>query len=167
MFRIGSFSSSRRIRSAGDVVRQVGTDGDGLAAELLGQQSLQIDLQHVVQDELEVVVVGHRLFQQRRQTLVDLDGDDIVRTLAKLLGQHADAGADLKCAPAGADTGGLRNAGADAGVDDEILAEALGQGKVIPCAEVTDGGQVSQCGHGGRPFRVNKISSARPVPWPR
>ena len=28
--------------------------------------------------------------------------------------------------------------------------------KVIPCAEVTDGGQVSQCGHGGRPFRVNK-----------
>lgn len=141
---------------AGDVVRQVGTDGDGLAAELLGQQSLQIDLQHVVQDELEVVVVGHRLFQQWRQTLVDLDGDDIVRTLAKLLGQHADAGADLKCTPAGADTGGLRNAGADTGVDDEILAEALGQGKVIPCAEVTDGGQVSQCGHGGRPFRVNK-----------
>ena len=41
-------------------------------------------------------------------------------------------------------------------LDDEILAEALGQGKVIPCAEVTDGGQVSQCGHGGRPFRVNK-----------
>ena len=48
------------------------------------------------------------------------------------------------------------NAGTDAGVDDEILAEAFGQGKVIPCTEVTDGGQVSQCGHGGRPFRVNK-----------
>ena len=89
-------------------------------------------------------MAGHRLGQQRLQAGVDLDGDDLVRAFGKLLGQHADAGADLQRAPAGADAGGFRNARADAGVDDEVLAKALGQGKVIAGAQVPDDRKIGE-----------------------
>ena len=55
-----------------------------------------------------------------------------------MFGQYTDAGADFQRTPAGADTGGLGDARADAGVDDKVLAKALGQGKIVPCAQVTD-----------------------------
>src|SRR5699024_11018830 len=39
------------------------------------------------------------------------------------------------------------NAGADPGIDDEVLSESLGQRKPVPVAQAADGGKVGQCRH--------------------
>ena len=91
--------------------------------------------------------------QDRRQALVHFDRNYLIRAFAQLFCQHTDAGADFQRTPAGANAGGFRNAGADAGVDDKVLAEPLGKCKVVPCAHITNGGKVRQVWHGaGTPF---------------
>ena len=110
-----------------DVIGQVCAYRDRLIAEFLTQQRMQIHIEHIAPDDFDIVLPCQCFGQQRFQPTVQFDRNHLVRPGGKLLGQHTNAGADFQRAPAGAEAGGFSHTGANAGVDQEILAEPLGK----------------------------------------
>ena len=117
--------------------------------------------QNVLQYQLEVLHARHGLGQQGRQALVHLDGHHLGSALGQLLGQHADAGADLQHAPALIDAAGVHDLGRQARIDDEVLSKALGEREIVFFAQAADNGEVGQLRHSGFPFCCSPLSRSR------
>ncbi len=96
-------------------------------------------------DDAHVRLAGEALAQDGDQPIVELDGDDAPSLLRDQLGQHARSGADLEHDVIGGQIGGGNDPGAIAGVDEEVLAQAL-LGVDAEGRELREKGV--SCGHG-------------------
>ena len=131
----------------GDVVGKIGADRHRHSRKLLLDQLVQIDLEHILVDDLDVVKLCQRLVQHRQQAAVDLDADHLVRAAGKLGGQHPDPRADLDDAPAGLCVAHLGHAGADGGVNQKILSQPLGKRKAVAGKHIPNHRDVGQVFH--------------------
>ncbi len=102
----------------GDAVRQVGDDLGGQRLE-----RAQVELDRVGQVERRVGVRVERVAQRRLEPAVQLDHVDVARRLREVLGQHAEAAADLQHDVVRADLRGARDHAEQVRVDQEVLAE--------------------------------------------
>ena len=112
----------------GNIVRQVGTGHGAQTGQLFGHQFRDIQLQNVLPEDLQILKFPHRLLQNRPQAAVHLHGTDLPCPQTKLLGQRADARANLQNAHIPGHPGCLRDLLRHPGSDKEILS--LGFGKV-------------------------------------
>ena len=139
----------------GDVVRQVGDEGDGrrsgqlvhvervrqhdrqpVAAVLVAQHHRLVVGPRV--DRQPGDVPGDRGGQQPRQRRVDLDGDDVGAGLEQPERQRAQPGADLDHAVALRDVGLPDDLAHRAAVEHEVLAEGLGRAHARALGELAD-----------------------------
>ena len=102
---------------------------------MLGNDGRDIDLQNVAGNQSEVVELAHGIGQQRRQTLVQLDGYDLLGALAQFLGQRTDTGADFQNAGLFINTCALGNVEGNPGFAEEVLAQTLGKRKAVLCQQ--------------------------------
>ena len=134
-----SGGEKRRDQRRCDVIRQVCAHDRAQAREALGHQLRQIEREHVAKDDLHIRIGGERLGQHGAQPLVQLDRDDLGRALRELLGQAADAGADLEHAGVLVRAGGVGDVGRDPCGRQKILPHGLGKAEIMPreqCADV-------------------------------
>ena len=118
----------RREDGGGDIVRQIGAGHGPEAGQLFRHQLGDAALQDVSPDDFHIVKFPHGQTQNGLQPVIHLHGADLPRPQGKLLGQRADAGADLQHAHIGFHPGfpgdGLRHPGGN----EKILP--LGFGKM-------------------------------------
>ena len=110
-----------------NIIRKIGTGHGPQALEFLGHQGLHIGLQHVLPDNFQIVKFAHGQLQDGLQALVQLAGHDLPCPQAQLLGQRADAGADLQHAGGAVHARILGDLLGDPGGDQKILALGLGK----------------------------------------
>ncbi len=128
----------RNAVSSGDVTlygRLAHTTG-AQTGKALQDQLRQVEREHVAKDELHVFIACKRSRPDRAQALVELDGDDLPGTLRELLGQAADAGADLEHAGARVRAGGIGNVGRDPRGGEKVLPRDLEKRKSVPARAV-------------------------------
>ena len=115
----------------GDVVGQVGADHRGQAVEHFRHQLRQILLQNVSVPDGHVVILRHGLLQDGQQSGVQFDGHHTTGTLCQLLGQGANAGANLQDTAMRICTGGFGDIIGDIRINEEILPHGLGKTKAM------------------------------------
>ena len=96
------------------------------------------------EDAISGVIVGNTI-----EGLFSVTPEGMVEpAMASKVEVSEDAGADLEHAVALVHTAGIHDLGGKAWVDDEVLAKALGKGKIIFFAQGAHIRQVGQFGHG-------------------
>ena len=106
----------------GDVVRQV---ADHPQAVRRGIQAVEVELQRVALMQVEVALAGELLVEDRDQVLVQFHHVQLGAAAQQALGQCALARADFQQAVFGLGADGAQDAVDNAGIVQEVLAEAL------------------------------------------
>ena len=83
-------------------------------------------------DYLDVFISAQRLVQNAAQGVIQLYGDDLPGPARELRREAADAGADLEREGVFIRAGGLGYAPGHGGVDEEVLAQRLGEAEAVP-----------------------------------
>ncbi len=104
-----------------------------------------------------------RFGQNGRQAVIQLDGHHLFGPAAQLRSKHPEARPDLQHPYPGGGAAQLRHAGADAGIDDEILAERMGKGKPVALQQLLDDGGVGESGHSGLLNEKSTVSISFPA----
>ena len=118
----------RRENGGGDVIGEVGAGHGAESAELLLHQRGDVLLQHVSPENFQIGKIPHGDVQNGFQALVHLHRADLPGAETQLLGQRADAGADLQHARRFVHPGLFRNGLGHPRGNEEVLP--LGLGKV-------------------------------------
>ncbi len=106
----------------GDVVGQV---AHHLEAARWHAQLVEVELQGVALVQAEIAATGKLVLQDRHQVLVQFHHVQLCPAAQQAFGQGALAGADFQQMFAGLGVDGTQDAVDDAGVVQEVLAEAL------------------------------------------
>ena len=141
-----------------DVVGQVGTGHGPQTGKFLCHQSGHILVQHIIPDDFQVVKFAYGLFQNGGQALVQFHGADLFGPQAQLLGQRADAGADLQ------HTGGLVHAGVLGDgfghpfLGQEVLTLGFGKMETMLCKQRLHNIDIANIDHNDPPFFCSIIA---------
>ena len=138
-----------------DIVGQIRTGKRPQPGKPLPRQRGQIQLQGVGKEELQILKRADRPVQNRTQTPVDLHRDDLAGPEAELLGQGAEARADLQYAGGRIRAGFLRNAAGNPVGDQKVLAFGLGEVKAGLLQQSLHGMDVTEIQHGTLPVSLN------------
>ena len=99
--------------------------------KFLAHQRGNIGFQDVAEEDLQILVSGHRLGKDGLERGIDLDRKDLLCGPAKLVRKRPDARADLQNAAALIDAGGLDDLTRDPALRQEILSLRLGKMEAV------------------------------------
>ena len=109
----------------GDVIRQIGADYDLHPRKFILNQLVQVKLEHVGIYNFYIVILRKRFTEYGDEPFVELDRDNLVRKLTKLVCKHADSRADFNYADSLACSRKLSHSGANGRIYQEVLTERL------------------------------------------